>query len=519
VKTGVMHLIAVSGLNVAYVIIIITTILGIFRVYFKKRAIIAIAALIFYCIFTGSSPSIVRATIMGILLLIAYESELKTNFYNIVGFSAIVILIFNTKQLFDPGFILSYTAVLSMVFCYERFKPFLVDRLDKYEWRYKKYLKYLVILIVTTLAAQIGVLPVSGNYFEKISIISILTNLIVVPLANISLAIGFMQIITAIFSEYLAGIIASANMAILSFQLWFIKLCASLKYSYFDVYKFDLFNIILYFLGLILIITMNRKNWRFRLAIVLLIIPAVFLHNTELEKKFRVNFLDTGDGQCTVIETSEGQTILIDCGTKTDTYDSGERTIVPFLKRSGIEVIDLIILTGDQKDKTGGLEYLLENFPVHQIIKSKDSFLGYREERVINSKDINVTIASDGDYIDDFENIRLYFMEVMDSQKHNLSTKLVYKNLDILFLSNDIKRNTNTSIRDNYSEFIKSDILRLGRSLSPSIIEKISPEMVVTTEKSINEYPAFIQPVRQFSTNQSRALIIESDGNNIQIIK
>ena len=385
IKTGVMHLIAVSGLNVAYVIIIITVILGAFRIYFKKRAVIAIGALIFYCVFTGSSPSIVRATIMGILLLIAYESEMKTNFYNIAGFSALVILIFNTKQLFDPGFILSYTAVLSMVFCYERFKPVLIDRLDRYEWRFKRYLKYAMILLVTTLAAQIGVLPVAGSYFEKISVISIVTNLVVVPLANLSLAIGFMQILAALFSEYLSSVIASANTALLAFQLWFIKVCASLDFAYVEVYKFDLFNIGMYFAGLVLLLTMSRRNFKFRIVMVVLIIAMVLLHNAETDEKFRASFLDTGAGQCTVIETPDGRTILIDCGSKTETYDSGERTIIPYLKRNGIESIDALILTGTDRNRTGGLEYVIENFPVAKVIKGGEMYFGYEQEQAEKS--------------------------------------------------------------------------------------------------------------------------------------
>ena len=478
IKSGVMHLIAVSGLNVAYVLIIITTILGLFRIYFKQRTAIAITALVFYCIFTGSSPSIVRASIMGILLLVAYESELKTNFYNIVGFSAFVILIFNTKQLFDPGFILSYTAVLSMVFCYERFKPILIDRLDNYEWRYKRYLKYALILLVTTLAAQIGVLPVSGSYFEKISVISVVTNLVIVPIANLSLAIGFMQIITALLSEYLSSIIASANQTLLSFQLWFIKLCASLDYAYFEIYKFDTVNITLYFVALILFLTIDRKNLKFRLALVILVLLVFLLHNTDTEKNFRASFLDAGKGDCTVIQTPDEKTIVIDCGTKTAYYDSGERTIIPYLKRSGVKKIDLLILTGDEKTKTGGLEYIVNNFPVSKILTGNGHEFDYYQVQAIKEKNIGIDEVGQGDMIDQIKNFRIYFLK--NTPQGALDIKVAYKDFGILLSSDP-----------------------LSKGLQP----------VILTEGGVKHSKNGV-----ISTSQNGAVIIETDGQNIQII-
>lgn len=501
IKTGVMHLIAVSGLNVAYVIIIITVLLGAFRIYFKKRAVIAIGALIFYCVFTGSSPSIVRATIMGILLLIAYESEMKTNFYNIAGFSALVILIFDTKQLFDPGFILSYTAVLSMVFCYERFKPALIDKLDKYEWRYKRYLKYVMILLVTTLAAQVGVLPVAGSYFEKISVISIVTNLVVVPLANMSLAIGFMQILAALFSEYLSSVIAAANTALLSFQLWFIKLCASWDFAYVEVYRFDLFNILMYFAGLVLLITMSKRNYRFRLTMAVLIIAAVILHNAGSEEKFRASFLDTGTGQCTVIETPDGRTILIDCGTKTETYDSGERTIIPYLKRTGVERIDALIITGTDRNRTGGMEHVLGNFPVTKVIKGSEMFFEYDQEQALKRAGVKVEETVSGDVIDQVENMRIYFLA--GAKNDEFSVKVVYGNFNILFSG---------GIGVDYGEFLDADILRTGSKADENILKQSNPQIVITTDEIPGSH-------RSIPTNREGAVIIESDGESFEMVE
>jgi competence protein ComEC len=492
IKTGVMHLIAVSGLNVAYLIIIIVTLLSIFRVYFRWKTGLVIAALIFYCLFTGSSPSIVRATIMGILLLLTYDMERKVNFYNAVGFSAFVILIFNTKQLFDPGFILSYTAVLSMVFCYEKFKPYLVEWYEGKGMWYRRWIKYALILFVTTLAAQVGVLPVTGNYFEKISIVSLPANLIIVPLANLSLAVGFMQVLAETFSGYLSSVIAAANTLILSFQLWLIKLFSSWDFTYFEVFKFDELAIAAYFICLILLLTMSRKNYRFRVAIAILIICGIIVHYIQPDNELKVSFLDTGAGECSIIKTPDEKVILVNCGIKTQTYDSGERTIAPYLKRNGINKIDLIILTEESSSQIGGLEYIQSAFPIGKIIST--------------------STTKEGDFIDAFDDLRIYFLS-------EGIVKILYKDLVMVYASN-ITHNDGKYLKSKYGNFVEADILA-GNDIASDVFH---PQVIITSNsknsRKFIELAEISRPgTKLHSTNKEGAFILKSTGGNIRVVE
>ncbi|MCI0474469.1 MAG: ComEC family competence protein, partial [Ignavibacteria bacterium] len=157
VKAGVMHLIAVSGLNVAYIIIFLTLILTLFRIPLRVRIFVIIIFLIFYCFFTGLPASIIRAAVMGSLVLLSFIVQRKVSFLNIVGFSAMIILLFDSRQLFTSGFILSYTAVLSMVIILETTG---ITEIEIYGGRNKKLrkaVKYVFITLATTIAAQIGV--------------------------------------------------------------------------------------------------------------------------------------------------------------------------------------------------------------------------------------------------------------------------------------------------------------------------------------------------------------------------
>jgi len=232
IKTGVMHIIAVSGLNVAYIILSVMLILSLIRVPHFYKVIIILLFLIFYCAFTGAPASIVRATVMGSLILISGLLQRKSNIFNIIGLSVLVILIYDSRQVYDPGFILSFSAVISMVFFYERFNELFLKKIEKSKFRYKKAAYNILGIIFVTLAAQIGTLPITSVYFEKISFVSLAANAVMVPLSNLSLAIGFFQISTAVFSGYISSVIADANYFLLKFQLYIVNLMASLKFSY-----------------------------------------------------------------------------------------------------------------------------------------------------------------------------------------------------------------------------------------------------------------------------------------------
>ena len=86
-NAGIMHLVAVSGLNIAYVILSIMLVLSLFRVPNSIKILISIICVIIYCVFTGSSASVLRASVMGIFALLYGLVERKKEFYNIVGIS------------------------------------------------------------------------------------------------------------------------------------------------------------------------------------------------------------------------------------------------------------------------------------------------------------------------------------------------------------------------------------------------------------------------------------------------
>jgi competence protein ComEC len=541
VKTGVMHIIAVSGLNVAYIILSITLVLSLFRVPHLPKVIFIIIFLIFYCFFTGAPASIIRATVMGSLILISGVLQRKTNFYNIVGISVLVILIYDSKQLFDPGFILSFSAVLSMVFFYEKFDAIFLQKILDSKIKFKKFIYNIAAIIFLTLAAQIGTLPITSQYFEKISFVSLIANAIVVPLSNLSLAIGFFQIVIATFSGFLSSIISLANLYLLKYQLFIVNYLASFKYSYIGFYKFNTINTIGYFVLLFTIITIKKETIKLRLLILSVIIFVLVIFNLNYNSKLKITFLYVGQGDCTLIETPDGSNILIDCGMK-DLFSNSGESIVPFLKRKGIRQIDLLILTHLHYDHIGGIEDILNSFTIKRIIdngSTENNNLIRNMKKLINDYKIPREKIFSGDFIEGYGGLRFFFLnpqkdDTLYSNEHSKSIvlKLKYENTEVIFIG-DLNIEGETNISGIYGSFLKANILKVSHhgsknaSSIPFLIN-CKPEYAVIScgKDNLFGHPSELVlnklellGAKVFRTDKDGAVIFESDGKTIESVE
>lgn len=525
VKAGVMHLIAVSGLNVAYIIIFLTITFSLLRIPLNIKIYLIIVALIFYCFFTGAAASIVRAVIMGSLMILNYKVQRKINFLNVIGLSALIILLIDSRQLFDAGFILSYSAVLSIVIIFERINEISGKRFDEWVKDRRKILYYGYITLLTSVAAQAGVLPITIKYFEKVSLVGVFTNIIAIPLSNFSLALGFIQVLTGLVSEYLCSVVAEVNYVLLHLQIMFIKWSAGLEYSYVEVFGISMGVIVIYYIILGLLLSMKKKNVVFRLSasVILVFIYVIFAGYGSNE--LCVTYLSIGNADCTHIETPDGSNILIDAGIENQYNNSTSARIIPYLKRKSVKEIDMLILTSETGKNYKALLTLMQNFEVKRIIMKNANDLKGASEMIAAEKKITVERLNEVEEVSGFGRMKVYFLNADTSCT---AIKFVYGKNSFLF-TGKAEEDDELDLVKVYSEGLKSDVLKVAKygsdkSSSMEFLMKVKPLIsVISTAGTIDRYMPSEYVLRRLSFTNSRiyrtdeegAVVIRSDGERL----
>lgn len=255
VQTGTMHILAISGLHIGIVAFILDLLLKALRIRRRLRFSAIILLLAFYCLLTGARPSVVRATIMAIVLLIGFLLKREMQISHSLALAALIILMANPRQLFSIGFQLSFTSVISIVYL----SPLIKDLFFKTQalanptqiaadksarirgqsaiMRVKNLfynlLRFLISAFSVSLVAWLGVLPLAVYYFKIISPVTVLANLAVVPCLALVIALGFSLLFVGIVFPVLAPVFAApANLSIV-ILIQIVKFFNQIPWAYF----------------------------------------------------------------------------------------------------------------------------------------------------------------------------------------------------------------------------------------------------------------------------------------------
>lgn len=336
-QAGIIHILAISGLHIALIYgIVLWLTKPLLR--FKKGKLyiflISLCILWFYAILAGFSASIVRAAVMFSVVAFAKMINRQSNIYNSLAVSALLLLVFNPNYLFDVGFQLSFAAVLSIVI----FQPLV---------RKYSYSKHLIILktkelLLISLVAQIGVLPLILYYFGQFPLLFLLANLIAIPLSSIILILGLALIpINFLFPNlavYLSILVNFLIEIMNIFTSWIVK---------FDVFiiKNIAFHEVLVFLLYLLIGTIvyfvyfpKSKNFKPILVSIIIFQLGYFLLNS-IEKNNNEFGVFNSMKNTLFVETKNNEAVFY-----TDDYERAKASIEiysrgKFVKKYRIEPI------------------------------------------------------------------------------------------------------------------------------------------------------------------------------------
>ena len=332
-QTGTIHLFAVAGLHVGIVAALLWVLAAIARLPRKRAAAFIIPALFFYAAVTGLHIPALRAAVMASILVGSYFFERRAFLPNSLAAAAFFILCWNTNELFSTGFQLSFAVVGAIVLFADPLfilfqrraapDPFLPQSLVRgpRRWMHASY-EWLCRGASVSFAAWIGSLPLILSYFHLVTPISLLANLVVVPIAFFVLAVALLSLITTPLLPWVAIVFNNANWTLATLVIGIVHLFAQTPGGHFYV---------------------GKPDWGR--------IPA------------KVTVLDLGAGAAVHVRAN-GDDWLFDCGSER-TY---ERIVRKYLHWAGVNRLTGLVLTHGDSQHIGGVTQLLSDFPRVRLI-------------------------------------------------------------------------------------------------------------------------------------------------------
>jgi competence protein ComEC len=356
-RAGVYHVLAVSGFNVALVASTAWALLTLARVPRRLTSLGAIAVVLGFAAVVGPQPSVLRATLMAVLVLAALLLEREAAVLNSLALAALVILALRPNDLHDPGFQLSFAATAGIVLAPIPRAP-------------------LLAALGVSAAAQLAVLPIALAHFNQVSTIGVVANLAVVPLAGLATVVGLVAVALAALSPLVAGWLFAATWPVLLLLRWAVMLAAAVPGAVVHLPAPGPVAIVAYAGALALgLAAWHARTTRLGLARRLGLAAGALAVASALmtlwpalrpaDGRLRVSVLDVGQGEAIVIEAPDGRTVLVDAGAGGPyRLDAGERVVAPFLWNRGILRLAAVVVTHADIDHAGGMAAVRELFAV-----------------------------------------------------------------------------------------------------------------------------------------------------------
>ncbi len=533
-ELGLSHILAVSGLHIGIIYLFISKLLRLLGVDKRFSIIIALIIIWIYAYLIGFPTSVLRSSIMFSILSLSTLFYRRYDSINTLSFAALFLLFIRPLWIFDLGFQLSFTATASIIV----FTP-------RLNWLLSIYSKTLARLLSSLIAVQVGLFPVLAYHFNSYAVMSLISNLILIPIFSFSLILCFILIITSLIYINLSLIFGLLLDKILNATSIIIDMFYKFSFLNLSLPSLNIGFILLYYFLLLVSLRVikihifkpriNKLIFNYLIIVVLVCFLNIFtLNKTTLE------FIDVGQGDSCLVSTKD-KTFMIDTGGNVfGDFDVGERVVLPYLKKKGINKLDAVFITHFHEDHAKGLIPLINNIKIDTI------FIGYEnkessifKEIIFNASKhkIKVSKISEKDliYIDNNNIIKVLnpsFNSSVSStdNENNLSLALLLKSYNKnIFFTGDIEKDIEYKILDSYElgeiDIIKAPHHGSSTSSTQELINATTPSYVVIqvgknsfghpNNEVVNRYKQVGAKILR--TDENGLITIKIDTDNIEI--
>lgn len=543
-KTGVVHVLAISGLHVGFIALLLHFILMILRV--PKTIIMALIVLflVFFVALVNFKAPVVRASLMITFYYVSKVLMRPQNPLNTTALAAIVILLFHPAQLFLPGFQYSFAAVFGLIIGNSCFKNLMAFINKKRLW-FSYINKYLRKPFIASLSAILATVPLTLYYFGCLQIGALVANIFVIPAIGV---IVFLSILFLTFS--LSSLLPAAGTAVvienlINGMIAVISAFSDLPFIQINTGQPALWQLMFVGLGIGLIFNYKWKKARTGLLILISLFLIIHFLGMRSESDLKITFLSVGQGDAALIYFPGGKVALVDAGNNGFGFDAGERYVDPVLKNYGTNHINYLIGSHPHSDHIGGFEYIIDNYSVDTLVIADVEVESHLFRRILNKaqlKNVYIKRIHRGDMLNADKNVRMYILHPSDFfEKVNINSgqsinnssiviKMVHGKNSLLLMGDSEEEAEKDLLR--YQDFLQSNILKVGHhgsktSSYESFIDQVKPEMAII---SVGENNKFNHPsistlikfanknIPAYRTDLNGALILSSDGRKIKKI-
>lgn len=524
VNSGLLHILAASGMNVAFIYGFWYFILRRFRVPFKITVISGMGVVILYTLMTGLGPSVIRAALMLLFILAGKLINRDAHSISLLSLVAALMLLYNPAYINDVGFQLSFIVTFGILVSAN---PILE------KCKNSKCPDWLTAGIFIPIIAQIWVAPIQMFYFNTFSTYSVFANVSIMPFLSVISFGGFVSSILAIFGPIGKYICLFADFILKYFLdalVLISKFYSNLPHSLLTTTHPHISQIILYY-AIVLFVTLMLKKGFTRKGIILAIILSLILLITTIQipnKRLEIITFDVQNADAFLIKTPQNKYFIIDTGKAPYKGGSTQARIIilKYLKDRGIKNIEGMILTHFDSDHSGGAIDLMKNLNIKNVYLTSlndNSFTSKNIYKTLKERKINTNIAQNNKEIYKENNLQIKTLKINDKNENESSiiTLISYKDFETLFMGDAGVKAFNELI----SYIPKNiEVLKVGHHGAKGIIDNkmeayLNPEVsIISTGTNYFGHPSkgtldLLRKSSIYRTDKNNSIKISTDGN------
>jgi competence protein ComEC len=543
---GLSHALVVSGLHVGLVALFCLTALRLCRLPEVWAAGLTVGFLVLFALVTDLQAPVVRATVMAAALLAGRVWGRPTDAYNALGVAALALLIWRPVWCFELGFQLSFAATFSIIHLYGGLHTRLAVFCGSDWGVWRGWIgTWLAAPLGVSLAAQIGTAPLILYYFQQISLVAPLANLVAVPLMGAAVGLGLLACLGAVLAPWAAMPFNGCNYLVLKALLALAEICAALPWASVAVGRPGWMGLLMFGAAVLFApAVVARPRWR-RPALVVALAAAnlaVWGHVLR-EQRLEVVFFDVGQGDAAFVRFPNGRTLVVDGGERNPRFDFGQRVLLPFLRQRGIRRLDAVVGSHAHNDHIGGLVALLEGVEVGYYLDSgqqPESSTAQALLETAHRRGTRYRRVGAGDSLAGLGGVHAVvlhplpgFVTPAGDSPHGLNNgsvvlRLRYGEVELLF-TGDIEKEAGAALL-SWGSRLQSDVLKVAHhgsrtSSSSAFLAAVRPQLALV---SLGAYNRFGHPAPQVlarldsvgarvvRTDRRGALVLKTDGRTLE---